>query len=892
MSMNRGFGMMVFYMWLMICQQLLGQGTGGPGLVGVDANADIVSFCEFGLSDTIIVDVSCHGGNDGSITVVLPDEFAPYTYNWSVSGSSISANTISNLSAGVYTLVITASNDCTIAASFLIRQPAPLEVTIDNFGPVICSDEPVDLSAQILGGTGDYAISWFDLIGTVICSPCLNADVSVAPGQTYCIEVMDENGCVATDCIEIIDQTAFTLDFQIATNPCANVGPANTGEIEVIVNTDVPGDPFLYAINSGDGFSIPQSSPVFSELYPGTYIIGVQNNVGCIVFDTLVLAPTSPIAVLPSLVVSDISCIGADDGAIEINTGNPDAVGGYSLDGVLFSTTNNFQNLAAGTYTVFISDTSGCVTTQFVEVIAPLDADVAVSTGGIQCFGETTELVVASTIPEMPDVQFTYFLDGVLQTSNVITDVAAGDHLIEIDDGNCIYEQLIEIEQPSLLAIEQLEISVPDCFGDLGEIVIVGTGGSGDYEYALNDSTQTQTDSLFSGLLPGTYEVFLLDGNGCVTSQEVIIDAPPSALEILAINVLPAPCFGDLGEIVIVGTGGLGEYEYALNDSTQTQTDSLFSGLLPGTYEVFLLDGNGCVTSQEVIIDAPPSALEILAINVLPAPCFGDLGEIVIVGTGGSGDYEYALNDSTQTQTDSLFTDLLPGTYEVFLLDGNGCVTSQEVIIDAPPSALEILAINVLPAPCFGDLGEIVIVGTGGSGDYEYALNDSTQTQTDSLFSDLLPDTYEVFLLDGNGCVTSQEVIIDAPPSALEILAINVLPAPCFGDLGEIVIVGTGGSGEYEYALNDSTQTQTDSLFTDLMPGIYEVFLLDGNGCWTSQEVIIDAPPSALEILAINVLPAPCFGDLGEIVIVGTGGSGDYEYALNDSTQTQNGQPV
>ena len=85
---------------------------------------------------------------------------------------------------------------------------------------------------------------------------------------------------------------------------------------------------------------------------------------------------------------------------------------------------------------------------------------------------------------------------------------------------------------------------------------------------------------------------------------------------------IAGPLFGDLGEIVIVGTGGSGEYEYALNDSTQTQTDSLFSGLLPGIYEVFLLDGNGCVTSQEIIIDAPPSALEILAINVLPAPCF------------------------------------------------------------------------------------------------------------------------------------------------------------------------------------------------------------------------------------------------------------------------------
>ena len=388
----------------------------------------------------------------------------------------------------------------------------------------------------------------------------------------------------------------------------------------------------------------------------------------------------------------------------------------------------------------------------------------------------------------------------------------------------------------------------PLVFGDLGEIVIVGTGGSGEYEYALNDSTQTQTDSLFTDLMPGIYEVFLLDGNGCWTSQEVIIDAPPSALEILAINVLPAPCFGDLGEIVIVGTGGSGDYEYALNDSTQTQTDSLFSGLLPGTYEVFLLDSNGCVTSQEVIIDAPPSALEILAINVLPAPCFGDLGEIVIVGTGGSGDYEYALNDSTQTQTDSLFSGLMPGIYEVFLLDGNGCVTSQEIIIDAPPSALEILAINVLPAPCFGDLGEIVIVGTGGSGEYEYALNDSTQTQTDSLFTGLMPGTYEVFLLDGNGCWTSQLVEIAGSP-LLEILAIDILSSECNGGTSDLVVMAIGGSGDYEYALNDSTQTQTDSLFSGLLPGTYEVFLLDGNGCWTSQEVIIDAPPSALEIL-------------------------------------------
>src|SRR5690606_16716565 len=65
--------------------------------------------------------ISCNGANDGSITVKINGGAPPYTYSWSPAGSNSAS--ISNLSAGVYTLTVTDALNDTVTDTYTITEP-------------------------------------------------------------------------------------------------------------------------------------------------------------------------------------------------------------------------------------------------------------------------------------------------------------------------------------------------------------------------------------------------------------------------------------------------------------------------------------------------------------------------------------------------------------------------------------------------------------------------------------------------------------------------------------------------------------------------------------------------------------------------------------------------
>ncbi len=165
-----------------------------------DANGCTDSYTEnllMGLSIRVEINnnVSCYGGNNGSATVneqtgaLLASSL---NYSWSPGGGS--TQTVSNLSAGSYTVTVTdPASSCSVHEIFVITQPAPLVITGDSTNDNgSCNGSAW---ANVSGGVNPYTYSWTGG-GTndTIRSKCFG---------NYCCTVTDANGCLDSVCVTI-----------------------------------------------------------------------------------------------------------------------------------------------------------------------------------------------------------------------------------------------------------------------------------------------------------------------------------------------------------------------------------------------------------------------------------------------------------------------------------------------------------------------------------------------------------------------------------------------------------------------------------------------------------------------------------------------------------------
>jgi gliding motility-associated-like protein len=147
-------------------------------------------------------DPVCFSDCNGSATVTVTSGSGPFTYTWSPSGGN--GATASNLCAGTYTCVITASVGCTGTQTFNITQPNQLTVSLST-APTDCNDSTGTATASPTGGTGPYTYLWNDGQSTQTATGLWVGTDSVV--------VMDVNGCLTTQTVSVIMATPPVAAF-------------------------------------------------------------------------------------------------------------------------------------------------------------------------------------------------------------------------------------------------------------------------------------------------------------------------------------------------------------------------------------------------------------------------------------------------------------------------------------------------------------------------------------------------------------------------------------------------------------------------------------------------------------------------------------------------------
>jgi hypothetical protein len=919
----------------------------GPGSYNVQIRNASAPFCDVSLGNIQIaeptqvvvngttVNVSCNGGNNGSITQTVTGGVSPYSYSWSDLGPDTKDRSM--LAAGNYTVTVTDNSGCQVVRNYNILQPAAIAVNATVNQPDCGVSGSILLNVS--GGVSPYSYNWTGPDG----SSNLQNRTNLVPG-TYAVTITDANNCTFTasylliepDCsggeIVCLNSTANAI-YSVTPDPVVTMynwtvptgavivsgqgtssievdwSGASPGDAQICVSSEnICGESNLYCENitlklvnafalaspacigdnlllqgeggteyqwSGpNGFSSTLQNPVIfgaTVSNAGTYVVTVTDDDGCFATASVDVVLNTP----PSLSANvNTSACGLSIGSIFVTV-----TGGTSPYNYAWSNgeiTKDITSLPGGNYVLTVTDANGC-SSIVTRAVGDLDGPsvTATPTDNV-CNGGSEGEVSLSVMGGTPPINF-FWSNG--ETTQNISGLSAGFYSVTATDNfGCVGVASAFVNQPNPIQINATRTDVT-CFGENdGTIDVTVTGGTPGYTYAWSDGGGNVSSR--SGLAAGPYIVSVTDANMCVSTRLIIITQPGQI--IANATASPVSCHGGSNGVVTLNVlGGVAPLSYSWSGpNTFSATTQNIIGLSAGVYNVTVTDANGCSTTASATVNQPTQLNGVA--NKVDVLCNGaSTGSIDLAVSGGTPGYSYLWTNGAITQDIGM---LEAGTYEVTVTDNNGCsVNTSATINEADALTFSTTKVDVL---CFGgNTGSIDLTVTGGAMPYIYLWSNDETTKD---ITNLTLGVYTVTVTDNNNCTSTQQTSIDQNTEIIinEVIS-NVI---CNADnTGEISLTVIGGVGPYTYAWTGSGSGT--SVRTGLSNGNYTVTVTDSEGCTTTRQFVV-SEPDELEVSGMEIdVSCTGFGN-GEVILTVNGGVTPYQYVWSNNTGTQNAEDL
>lgn len=853
----------------------------GSGWVGVLVDGVLSTRQQFSIADDLTLNptlthVSCSGAANGQISLATTGGKAPFQYNLN-GGPYASSSTFGGLTPGTYTVGVRDASGCTNSRTVTITQPSALSLRIATQSDASCSDKSDgSISLTGSGGTAPYQ---FSLNGGGYGS---SADFANLSAGTYTVSVRDVNGCVSSLSATVGTQSSFSA--RIVSQQAITCFGQATGSVS-LSSTGTTIGPIQYAINGGAW----QASPQFTGLSAGTYTVNAKDNL-CTV--SLSLELTQPTVLVSTVTTTQaIRCFGGANGQMTVSGSGGTPAYQYSADGSTYQSTATFSGLTAGNYKYWVKDANGCVAS---SSILPLSEPTALqltvpNRQDARCFntatGSATGVATGGTTP------YTYARSGTAYgTSGEFTGLSAGNYTLMVQDANgCPASASVTIGQPPVLTGGLSSLQPVTCAGGSdGALSLSATGGTSPYRYA-RESTSFGAGNGFTGLAEGVYTLTVQDANGCTSPVSATIGYRSRLLP--GATLTPVGCYGQkTGQINVATTGStaVGSLLYSL-DGTNFQSSSVFTGLAAGNYTIRLKD-DLCQVSLPVAI-TQPTALSGSALVVQAVACWGgNSGLNRVSATGGTPPYQYSA-DGTLYQPGSDFSKLTQGQYTYWIKDANGCSLTTAPVSVTQPTALLMGVSSRTDVRCFdGADGVVSLSASGGSPGYRFALP-STSFQDATQFTGLRAGAYTAQVQDTHGCITILAVTVGQPQAPFTLAVTTRKSLTCFQDNGgQFTVAGSGGTGPYQYGINDSPLTGSNT-FTGLAAGAYVLTGKDAQGCTTQLVEQTLTQPDQVVLSLRRKLEVDCeYYTRGEVQVSAVGGNGSFIFSLTG--QDRRGNPI
>jgi gliding motility-associated-like protein len=794
--------------------------------------------------------VTCNGGNNGTATVSVSSGTGPFNYSWSPTGGSQA--TATGLTAGSYTVNITDANGCATGLTITITEPAAIVLAFSS-SPATCGTSNGSASVQASGGSGSYSYSWNS------GSTTFNTN-GLAVGN-YTVIVTDASGCTNSGTVSVISPS--TLVLQTTVNDVACNG-GNNGS----ATASVSGGSAPYSYNWSSGTATAQAN----NLSAGTYTVTVTDADGCSSQQQAVIL--EPAALTVQTTTSDANC-NAANGAIQSFVAG--GISPYTYAWSNSGTAVGINGLAAGSYTLTVTDANGC--TSFANSTVgtlPGPAISSLQTGNSACAGSTggTALVQAQNGVG----PYTYIWSNGATTA-LITGLLAGNYTVTVTDiFGCSATQTGTVSQPQAMVLNPVVVQNVLCFGgNDGQATASVSGGAPPFTYAWSNGSVSDT---VVSLTAGTYTVTVTDFNGCTEFRQVTLVEPP-ALTFTLQQSTGTSCFGTSDGSASFSTGG-GTAPYAYSWSNGLTSSSSIA-LAAGSYTVTLSDANGC-TSQQSFVISEPSQIQISMAGVVNVSCYGGSnGSATAQVTGGSSPYTYLWSNNTTLQT---ATGLSAGSYSVVVTDGNGCTASQPVGL-SQPSPINLI-VNSAPTACYGDNdGTATVSAVGGTAPYSYLWNTGVITAS---VTGLYAGTYTVVVTDAVNCTSSASAIV-TQPAAMTVVAVTP-DTLCIGQSASLSVNIQGGIANYSYLWSNGATTPSLTISPSATTN-YSVTITDANGCSANSGAIAQPVYPALALQLTISDDTLCLGESAVLAALASGGNGGpYTYNWISGGQTGSGSTI
>ena len=746
--------------------------------------------------------VSCFGGSNGAASVTPSGGIAGYTYSWSPSGGTGAIAT--GLSAGSYTVTITDAIGCTATRNYTITQPSAINTATGSQTNISCNGG-TNGSASVTpsGGTPGYTYSWSPSGGTAATATGLAAG-------SYTVTITDANGCIATRNYTITQPSAINTATGSQTNVSCNGG--TNGSASVTPSGGTPGYSYSWSPSGG-------TAATATGLAAGSYTVTITDANGCTATRNYTITQPSAINTATGS-QTNVSCNGGTNGSASVSPsgGTPGYTYSWSPSG---GTAATATGLAAGSYTVTVTDANGCTATRNFTITEP--TAISLTSGSqtdVSCNGGTNGS--ASVSPSGGTPSYTYSWSPSGGTAATATGLAAGSYTVTVTDTNgCTATRNYTITQPSAINTATGSQTNVSCNGGTnGSASVTPSGGTPSYTYSWSPTGGTAATA--TGLAAGSYTVTVTDANGCTATRNYTITEPTS-IDTATGSQTNVSCNGGTnGSASVSPSGGNPGYTYSWSPSGGTAASA--TGLAAGSYTVTVTDANGCTATRNYTI-TQPTAIDTATGSQTDVSCNGGTnGSASVSPSGGTPGYTYSWSPSGGTAASA--TGLAAGSYTVTVTDANGCTATRNFTI-TEPTAIDTATGSQTNVSCNGGTnGSASVTPSGGNPGYTYSWSPTGGTAATA--TGLAAGSYTVTVTDANGCTATRNYTITQP----SLIDNNVTL-----DSGILEATQTGVTYQWYQCPNTILIGETNQTYTPAIVGDYKVEITLG-GCTNTSTCV------------------------------------------------------
>ncbi|MFH2096087.1 MAG: PKD domain-containing protein, partial [Bacteroidota bacterium] len=559
-------------------------------------------------------------------------------------------------------------------------------------------------------------------------------------------------------------------------------------------------------LDAGAGYSAYVWSPsgttqTISVNTAGNYSVTVTDANGCTGTDQVDVTVAANLS--PSITGVLAICSGAST--------TLDAGGGYSTyNWSTGSTSQTISVSTAGTYTVTVSDASGCTGTDQVDVTTNTNPSPSITGALSFCTGNSTTLDAGGG--------YTAYLWSTGSTNQTINVTTAGNYTVTVSDANgCTGTSQVTVTVSSNLS--------PNIAGTLAICSGAATtldAGNGYAAYLWSTGATTQTINVSAG---GAYAVTVSDASGCTGTDNVTVTENNNPVP----DITGALAFCPGGSTTLNAGGGYSSYNWSPSGNSQTIVVSV-----AGTYAVTVTDSYGCTGTDQV--DVVESSAITLTLTPTDIVCYGQSsGSIDLSVSGGAMPFSYLWSNATTTED---LTNVSAGTYSVTVTDAGGCTGTGSASLTQPGQI--VIGMTGNQTICNGESATLTVSVAGGVQPYTYHWSHSGVNSGTVTVSPTSATTYSCYVEDANGCIsnTVSATITVAPPIQLSVSSSDTYVCP--GDPALIAVVPTAGIGPpYLITFNGDVSNAPFIVYPN-QTTTYTITAEDQCGSMASQSITIN----------------------------------------------------